>query len=220
MSERPIIFGADSVRAILAGQKTQTRRPVKPQPPETHDALCAVMPEACVKSPRSVAIWLPKEPDEDTIGWTVACPYGVPGDRLGCRTTWWRYSAPSTNPGNEQAWDETTRVARWRSGEAVLDVEPDTAADLRWKRRSPIHMPRLASRLTLEVTEIRVQRVQEISEEDAKAEGVPIRRYTDGRGVEDRRTGFRFAWDRINGKRAPWESNPWVWAVSFKVVNP
>lgn len=77
--------------------------------------------------------------------------------------------------------------------------------------RASIHMPRWASRLTLEVTEVRVQRLREISEEDVLAEGV-----TAADDPDVTREAFRFLWDAINGKRAPWESNPWVWAISFR----
>jgi hypothetical protein len=129
--------------------------------------------------------------------------YGHPGERLWVRETW----AP------DPVYEDERRVC-YRA----------TAADescIRWK--PSIFMPRWASRITLEVTEVRVQRLQDISEEDARAEGVaegriPADGQDDGRCVlhPTRRRAFEVGWDSINGDRAPWASNPWVWAISFR----
>lgn len=187
--ERPIIFAAESVRAILEGRKTQTRRIVK------GCALKWLGPSMFV--PEYVA-----NPENSL------CPYGVPGDRLWVREA-------------------------FRQGDGSMSVhyraDPDEVSGGPW--RPSIHMPRWASRLTLEIMEVRVQRLQEISEEDARAEGVqalPLqgpyagRWWTadvsaglrlHGRSAEQ---AFNLAWESINWKRAPWASNPWVWAIAFR----
>jgi hypothetical protein len=161
MKERPIIFTGDSVRAILDGRKTQTRRVIHPQPINIKIGQ-SVVPSACGN-----------------------CPYGEPGDRLWVREAFdsWKCANESMLLLNRGAW------------------------------KSPMFMPRWASRLTLEITEVRVQRLQEMSEEDAQEEG----RGTWGNGCRHRY--FAGLWDSINAKRGhSWESNPWVWAVSFRQV--
>lgn len=189
MTERPILFSGTMVRAILEGKKTQTRRVIKPQP------------------------------DDDCLndgGWPITleqCPYGVTGDRLWAREKW------CMTVGQPLSEQEPIRYA--------ADFDPASRGP--W--RPSIHMPRWASRITLEITDIRVQRVQEISEDDAKNEG--LRRVTDGlytywrkdewtkgpAGFSSAVGAFRDLWDSINAKRGHvWDANPWVWAITFKVV--
>ena len=204
MSERPILFSAPMVRAILEGRKSQTRRVVNPQP---------VNP---VGDPGF-------SPAEDVWRWdhenVRVCPYGAPwGDRLWVRETWtgtWCY--------------EEMHLAYAADGsERTLEV-PDVPQDYALPKAAikpgawvtPLFMPRWASRLTLEITDVRVQRVQEISEEDAQAEGVEAERWVKigGENGASYRMGFRSIWDHINAKRGySWQSNPWVWAVSFRRV--
>lgn len=221
MSERSIIFSAPMVRAILEGRKTQTRRVVKPQPPDwlaqhldsgfrtvkhlhgdLYGAMATVGDASACRS-------------EDTI----RCPYGAPGDTLWVREA---HSLRATEDGWMVRYiaDGVERLAR-------RDIDPwlnDCFEE--WVRRSPIHMPRWASRLTLRITDVRVERLQEISEEDAYLEGVgtpgAIERMRQAHGGStehaDARVWFRNLWDSINGKRAPWSSNPYVWALSFERV--
>jgi hypothetical protein len=177
MTERPIIFTADSILAILAGRKTQTRRLVHPRHLDKLD--------------------------------DAPFPYGVPGDRLWCRETW--------------AWDgaQSRHVeyrATWKC-ERDPPVVPCEHGPARW--RSPIFMPRWASRLTLWLLEERVQPLHKISEADARAEGFERARGAAGQMVGiplTARDSFMDAWDRINGKRAPWASNPWVWVLGFRRI--
>lgn len=200
MKERPIIFSAPVVRTVLEGRKTQTRRVVKRQPNGTRGAM-----ELTLSPP--------------------PCPYGEPGDRLWVKETWQDW-CPLWNGHWCGCGDKKQKAARHRVVYRADDEEAQQingSGPLRW--RSPIFMPRWASRLTLEVTEVRVQTVQEISDEDALAEGVSW-----GPGVQEsniRKWGtqqtarMRFAdlWDSINEKRGySWESNPWVWAISFRLV--
>jgi hypothetical protein len=130
------------------------------------------------------------------------CQYGRPGDRLWVRETW-------SQPGGRLHY----RADEVDHGEVHVWVPS-------------IHMPRRYSRLSLEITEVRVQRLQEISEADARAEGAPVGEKlpgtVNGEPAEvmalDPRLAFLWLWDSINGKRAPWSSNPWVWALTFKRV--
>ena len=138
------------------------------------------------------------------------------GDLLWVRSQWWHYEPPPASAGNEQAWDKWTRTVRWPSGEAIEDCEPEL--DDRWRRRPSIHMPRWASRIDLEVTGVRAERLQEISEGDAVAEGCPEQEWYRVDGGPSH--WFKTAWDALNGKRAPWSSNPWVWVVEFERIKP
>lgn len=189
MKERPILFSAPMVRAILGGRKTQTRRIVNAR----------------------VAPWLL----DPAHGWDDAyvldpgnellarCPYGAPGGRLWVRETWARltgnghrivYRADGDDP--RLGWDDDPSTRRPR---------------MTWT--PSIHMPRWASRITLEVTDVRVERLQAITEEDAVAEGVA--RHVEG-ATRGARTAFASLWDSLNGERTPWSTNPWVWVVGFR----
>lgn len=126
-------------------------------------------------------------------------PYGVPGDRLWVRETWALWDVGETEP------------------RTIFRVDEDKSrTPRRWK--PAIHMPRALSRIDLEVTAVRVERLQDIAEEDARAEGMDP--HYPPTVTEPHATLFQITWDSINGKRAPWSSNPWVWCVSFKRVRP
>jgi hypothetical protein len=207
MSERPILFSAPMIRAILAGTKTQTRRALRDQPcklPDFNGGGLSIRVRASVYQAFS-----PKFPP-------VRCPYGQPGDRLWVR----------------EAFAIVPRTA-YRCSEGVQQIlRPDDDHDaaiyregwvrsnggFRW--RPSIHMPRWASRITLEITEVRVERLQEISEADADAEGA--RDWAAGQGTPVRdlmeaRLQFRALWQSINGPES-WDANPYVWVVSFRRV--
>lgn len=194
MKERPILFSTEMVRAILEGRKTQTRRIIKPQPPRWRWEIYK-WDDRCVD-----------------IGNTAASPYyvipkhGAPGDHLWVRETW------ATHPHN----DDKKPSDLPKNGTHVFYKETGNNADhIKW--RPSIFMPRWASRITLEIENVRVERVQEITHEDAVAEGCYEK---DGKARG--RLGFSHLWDSINnaeGKR--WKDNPWVWVVEFrKVRNP
>lgn len=214
MSERGIIMQAESVRAILAGRKTQTRRVYRPRNPEPWE----LPPGEGYKDDGT-----PWPMYQDTYGdfHPVLCPYGAPGDRL------WVKEAFQFVCAHE---DDDTLCVAYRASQVrddgclMVNNIPRPAGVVApppsrcW--RSPMFMPRWASRLTLEVVEVRVQRVQEISEDDARADGLwrpsddnPYGTHYVGEMIDR----FAAAWDRINPKD-PWASNPWVWAVSFKRV--
>lgn len=209
MRERPILFSGEMVRAILEGRKTQTRRVISPQP-----AWDAVREEWTYEDRRGVSRWSgPMGPAACSLhyGLLPSCPYGAPGDRLWVRET--HAIVPAT------AYRQSTGVRQIED-----PSDPDMAAIYRegWERSPPsrwrpsIYMPRWASRLLLEVEEVRVERLQAITEEDARAEGVQPAETTDG--DLSFALGFADLWDSINGKRpgCAWSENPWVWAVSFR----
>jgi hypothetical protein len=196
MSEHPILFSAPMVRAIIEGRKTQTRRVVKPQP-DKHAT-------SWVKSADG-GEWKPVEDFPSrvalVVGEWVRCPYGRPGDLLWVRETW-------REAGSIQRADG--KIPTSGIPDEVYYYADDKAAVYDGPWRSSIHMPRWASRLTLRITDVRVQRVQEISEADAFDEGI-----SGGDWLGDPVGEYAKLWDSINGKRAPWASNPFCWALTF-----
>ncbi|HGM5918322.1 TPA: hypothetical protein ACKP5X_000585 [Stenotrophomonas maltophilia] len=183
MAERPILFNGAMVRAILTGRKTQTRRAVKGEALEWL-GISKFGPEYVAT------------PGNDL------CPFGHPGDRLWVRETW-------TN-----AWDEERN--QWTDPERYhYRADGIEAAHVDGMGRSPwipsIHMPRRACRLVLEITDVRVERLQAISEADARAEGV------DPEMPDECALAFDRLWTSINGP-ASWPSDPWVWVIEFKRV--
>lgn len=196
MKERPILFSGPMVRAILHGTKTQTRRVIKPQPwylPEAYDRFAGWMWTRTGDGDGTGLAWGSEvAPEQVSEPLSVYCPYGAPGDLLWVRETW------RVN-GNEHDY------AMAGPDKVFYRADEDWNADAGW--RPSILMPRWASRITLEVTSVRVQRLQDISHEDGKAEGF------------DSLDGFALLWDRINEKRGyGWHANPWVWAVEFRAV--
>lgn len=193
MAEHPILFSGPMIRAILEGRKTQTRRVIKPQPIAIVDGV----PRMNHKSKTVPGYSIPVHED-------IKCPYGTIGDRLWVRENWWKIPMASLDDMRNGA-DTWPRVSY-----PATDDEPQYI-EWGWKKKPSIHMPRWASRITLEITDIRVQKLQEITEEDIKAEG--FHNLTD--------IGWRYCfgsgWNHINEKRGySWQSNPWVWAISFK----
>lgn len=213
MSERPILFNTRMVEAILAGDKTQTRRTVNPQP--------VYLPLQYMWGWKQAAgggyqiTWIRTASARDAIG--DHCPYGKPGDLLWVRESFRLGRAPNDDPGQG--------IAIFNDYPATVICHPDMDSSRYhwarvWKTMPSIHMPRWASRLTLEVTSVRVQRLQEISQADCNAEGFSSL------------DAFVLLWDRINGELRPsteqgnpwsnmtWGGNPWVWAVEFRRVQP
>lgn len=195
MKERPIIFSAPMVRAILAGNKTQTRRVVNVK--RGHRMVT------------DEGLW---QCEDDR------CPYGERGNRLWVRETWWKGSededeAPSKDRGSPTEYKADSGAAAPGGWDWMR--RSDRPPWARW--RSPLHMPRWASRITLEIVDVRVQRVQDITEGDARAEGVDPMLVLPG-DVLSHVVAFGMLWDSINHKRASWDSNPWVWALTFKVL--
>ncbi len=205
--ERPILFSGPMVRAIIEGRKTQTRRVLKPQP-----SCPATMFDYDYRG-RAVCIWPADHVTEEGLrpDYFAACPYGRVGDRLWVREAWWQPPIITSKLLREGA-DTWPKAGYAADGDTQYEV-------LGWKKRPSIHMPRWASRITLEITDIRVQRVREISDMDAMAEGVEWNRGPCRAGHTNPISAFKSLWDSINSKRCfGWEVNPWAWAITFKRV--
>jgi hypothetical protein len=250
MTERPILFSAPMVRALLDGRKTQTRRAIKPQPDWDRPEPCCSTTSEGWQGPIDRATWAESaDPEMDFR----RCPYGGPGDALWVRECFSYETLDVDGNGFLPPW-------YWADGNP-------TSGDFTRPKPS-IHMPRWASRLTLQVADVRVERLNDISEADAVAEGLYRSKPTDEdrewfqewtvdrTGVEPAREewrqfdegvwmvpgvpqgwgltkaerrrdqwaptpqfAYRQLWEHINGP-GTWAANPWVWAVSFEVLNP
>jgi hypothetical protein len=176
--EKPIIFSAESVKQILSGAKTQTRRVMKPQP------------ELCLH-------------DKAPSMWAKHCPFGVSGMRLWVREAFLIEECTKCSSG-----------LGWLGGDCECSPvyradHPDTTA--KWK--SPLFLPRRHSRLTLEITNVRCERLKDISDADLASEG-----YKNSERYENLEE-FKITWDTLNFKRGfGWAKNPWVWCISFKKI--
>ena len=259
MKERPILFSGAMVRALLNGSKTQTRRVVKPTIKGCGVGVYTHGPWLVV----------PFHTEADGDPWTdIACPYGAPGDRLWVRETWayngqaWRNTGPEEKrrEGYVTYAADNAKVTHYFGDgppllcpEQHLPKQREDEDEFEWlarkdeyitkyfrRMRPSIHMPRWASRITLDVTGVRVERLNEIIEADAKAEGitssvkwichnqyaprygapgVPCVRADEEKSIgedfhETAAAAYRALWESINGADS-WLINPWVWVVSF-----
>lgn len=196
MKERPILFNGEMVRAILAGKKTQTRRIIKPQPNVIH----AIHPDASITTNLIF-----RRGDQ-----RIHCPFGTVGDRLWVREAFAWIFPHEFSSERRAIYRANYRLAKGENGNS-----------LRWY--PSIHMPRCASRITLEIVSVRVERLQDISEADARAEGMPpshpsVDSVSRSFGYPDfSRSVFAQTWNFCYGDGA-WEENPFVWVVEFKRV--
>jgi hypothetical protein len=205
MKERPILFNGPMVRALLDGSKIQTRSVCKVQPTYDRQFIGDGMVIATKKATTSIHSPL------------VAglCPYGEPGHRLWVRESWHQrgmWCAPG--------WPEAEYEDYYWSGSREIVYAADAKRpdhqfpDRQWRSRPSIHMPRWASRILLEIVSVRVERLQDISHNDAECEGVKCN--MSALGFRDH---YRNLWERINGAGS-WDANPWVWVIEFKRVMP
>lgn len=208
--ERPILFSGPMIRAILDGRKTQTRRLIKPQPVSIGDQIWEFGDEVFTND-SSMADHL-----FHNVYGTKGTPYGSvmgdgAGDRLWVRETW-APMEPSVpiEPGDPIAYRED-----YADDPHGYDGEKSPEGKYRTWRPS-IHMPRWASRLMLEITDVRVQRLQDITEDDAIAEGAQCCPEFPA-SLTDRGALGRL-WEKINGEGS-WKANPWVWCLTFKRVD-
>jgi hypothetical protein len=203
---KPIIMSAESVRAILDGRKTQTRRVVKPQPSECGDNWIWSYHHRGIHGNAVEIAWFMR----------LHSPYTV-GQRLWVRETWTR---ARTWTGKPWIYKAELTAEEWARREEIAKRNPPDPSGyvLRWN--SPIFMPRRASRITLEVTGVRAERLQDIDICGAVSEGVPPpRREPCGAESHDPVQVYAERWDKLNAKRGyDWESNPWVWVVEFAVA--
>ena len=241
VAEKPILFSGEMVQAILDGRKTQTRRVMKPQLHTGKLGDVYIYPKDNAAS----------EWSSNPQMFACDCPYGVPGDRLWVREAFQRVEAfyglgilyrsdesilaIDFDAPNE--WERTNE----RLHEPRLELHDIACEGMPWC--PSIHMPRWASRITLEITNVRVERLNEISAEDVVAEGIDLSPIwenstgvtyeevakvwtqnvprNDGESIDQSYSAhfiacFKRMWDKINGKKNPWASNPWVWVIEFK----
>ncbi|MEB5922773.1 hypothetical protein [Franconibacter daqui] len=211
MKERGMIFNAEMVKAIIDGRKTMTRRIVNPQ---------AELTKGSGFSWKGHLYGSGSDDRETNRNFAhIKCPFGKPGDRLWVRETWAEAGASAPN----------LKLYRANYPEHVPshyeNVPP--AEEIRWK--PSIHMPRWASRITLEITGVRVERLNSISEQDALAEGIDAENLYDSQDNYDciadhnftgRPTAaghFSYLWQSIYGVES-WQANPWVWVIEFRVI--
>ena len=234
MAEKSILFSTEMVKAIQAGRKTMTRRIVKPQPP-TNTALIwgpewyetSVIGKDCELKPGALVYGI----SDDDGEWGIKCPY-APSDVLWVRETWYY----EWHMHDLTAGEPDLPSGRYSHRYVYKADNPDYPVDVGvgqhgW--RPSIHMPRAAARLFLRVKSVRVERVQEISEGDAIAEGLEIMqgphdfpRYGAPQCGDrppyweiDPRDAFMWLWDSLNAKRGfGWNMNPWVWVIEFEVI--
>lgn len=214
MKERPILFSGPMVRALLAGSKTQTRRVIKDQSigerfshmTEDGRAHLEWLGTPCC----GTGVW-----DVPEYSAQVACPYGQPGDRIWVRESFMPVPLEAAPGPSQTPWS----IAYAAGGQTELLAPSSYNPTLyNYERWTPsIHMPRWASRITLEVTGVRVERLQDISEADALAEGVPNSLHLSGGRFA--RENFAHLWWTIHGDDA-WAANPWVWVIEFNQTTP
>lgn len=223
MTERPILFSGPMVRALIAGTKTQTRRVVKEAPTGPAAYLLGV----------HQGVWgIHADVDRDDGVWRGRCPYGAPGDQLRVKEAAWMWCERKPNGKTATGRDKWHYVpmreapvhyaADHPARPAVNIVSPNTGNQWGWRLKIGRFLPAWASRIAPEVTEVRVERLQDISEADCIAEGVEVRggMFTNGSAAEfdTGRDAYRALWESINGDGS-WEASPWVWCVSFRRIN-
>lgn len=198
MRDRPILFTGPMVRSILQGRKTQTRRIVKPQPECLQDVQ-ALQYHVSTGEPLVIG---------------RGCPYGQPGDRLWVKETWqaWRYCSMEYNEWCLCDCPPSEILERFRTPK--LEYAATTESVGPW--RPSIFMPRWASRITLKIVSVRIERLLDISNEDCWDEGMCDATNPE---VKANRKWFSELWESINGPGS-WNANPWVWVIQFKKVKP
>lgn len=196
MKERGMIFNGEMVRAILDGRKTQTRRPIKWKQTRFTE----------IGEREDGSKWPWSEDAEHACDFWHPCPFGAVGDRIWVRETWNKYGGLLTYRADHD----------W-----IDDMRKETVCTAKWV--PSIHMPRWASRILLEITNVRVERLNAISQADAIAEGAPpshpsIDCVSQEYGFPDfSRSWFGQTWQHIYGEES-WDANPWVWVIEFKRV--
>jgi hypothetical protein len=215
VKEHPILFSAPMVQAIRGGRKRMTRR------------LCPAKWLRCID---------PDDPDDNATA-LARCPYGVTGDRLWVRETW-----ADADCMYQTHQNDVPGVIAYRADHSAINFLARNPKEVskndlyswnfdRLKWKPSIHMPRWASRITLEITRVRLERIMCISSADILAEGAVARPHYDqnlgkcpvsafdGKCYVDLLSLWAAGWDLINGKRAPWKANPWVWVVEFNTTS-
>ncbi|EBB9389300.1 hypothetical protein V6183_17320 [Enterobacter hormaechei] len=243
MTERGMIFNGEMVRAIRDGQKTQTRRIMKVQPDTSEFGLRRII-ESSIANEIGMYFWS----QEDARGIKArskqfSCPYGDVGDRIWVRETWWQAGQSHARypDDDEYGWYGSRRILFAADGNPPNEPNDHYPNGLGggkfsaakpnhlWRKRPSIHMPRWASRILLEITDVRVERLNSISETDAEAEGIDMEALFDSQDCYDCIAGhnmtgrptatgaFKYLWETIYGSDS-WQTNPWVWVIEFKRI--
>ncbi|MDG0471509.1 hypothetical protein MXU14_00410 [Klebsiella pneumoniae] len=219
MKERGMIFNGEMVRAILDGRKTQTRRPIKWKQTRFTE----------IGEREDGSKWPWSEDADHACDFWHPCPFGAVGDRIWVRET---FQGPLVHEELFEEYSaypekfETPEYCEYAADGGVRPEYCDLDDNLRHGWRPSIHMPRWASRILLEITGVRVERLNTISEEDARAEGI-----IDGGCLNcgepepcgcanpepDATDAFAYLWQSIYGQES-WNANPWVWVIEFKRV--
>ncbi|MDZ0181745.1 morphogenetic protein [Klebsiella quasipneumoniae] len=229
MTERGMIFNAEMVRAILAGRKTQTRRIMKVQP-ESNQLGLLLITDSTRHSDIGRYHWAESNATGNYVRSKLfACPFGAVGDQIWVRET---FQGPLFNYEQMDEYLEDSskfekpEFCQYAAEGGHRPEYQDADDNLRHGWRPSIHMPRWASRILLEITDVRVERLNAISEEDARAEGI-----IDGGCLNcgepepcgcanpepDATDAFAYLWQSIYGQES-WNANPWVWVIEFKRV--
>ena len=228
VKERPILFSGPMVRAILDGRKTQTRRVLKDQPTDKLDGRWSWIASSSERSETGKFQY--SWPDLDGNAFTIRgreqavryrCPYGSVGERLWVRETWMPFDYDHRPPSYAYRADVT------QEGEDLRKEYVKCGRQYQW--RPSIHMPRKASRITLEITGVRIERLNDIDLADCIAEGIEWKyrddkttHWRDYSGLDVSCTtsayfSYQTLWESINGPLS-WSLNPWVWVVEFKRI--
>lgn len=239
IKERHILFSGPMVRAIFEGKKSQTRRIVKPQPD-----ICR---PGSIPGDGIIGRSTPADKQFGRLGEVISCPYGEPSDRLWVRETWQGPLLEESETNAAIDWYGPSHIEKYKSPAHCVyraDEGPtpeylDIEDNLRQGWKPSIHMPRWASRILLEITNVRVERLQDISEEDALSEGIlflrtrewEMKHFPEWRAMRDSirapeekppigpspKQCFKELWNEIYGPGS-WDASPWVWVIEFKVI--
>ncbi|MBE5251589.1 hypothetical protein [Mixta mediterraneensis] len=227
MKERPIIFNPEMIKAIIDGRKTMTRRIMKVQPDSPNFGLLRIT-DSTKRADIGKYHWAESNATgTHTRSALFTCPFGAVGDRLWVRETWQAIHDSLDEFGNvdERTWMPSipkSSDSYWHAVYAETSGQSNRE-DRGFPWRPSTHMPRWASRITLEITGVRVERLQDISQADAIAEGAPpshpsIDAVSRDYGFPDfSRSWFGQTWWSIYGEES-WQANPWVWVIEFKRV--
>jgi len=243
LKERPIIFSGEMIPAIQDKRKTQTRRVWKP-PEKISKGFEWDFHEEVDGQLSLIATH--KDSGHSAFHSVIKCPYGIPGDRLWVREAWkvwgWHEGEPITVQfkdgkifecleSDKLGYEDWEQEMWMQSGDecekAGMIIDPETdcytwkgckSGEIPTRWRSPIHMPRWASRITLEITDVKVARVRDISSKDAYAEGCRCKCLC-SEPCPATTYSFKSLWDTINAKKGfGWDVNPWVWVITFKLL--
>jgi hypothetical protein len=231
IKEIPILYSTTMVEAIIEERKTKTRRCKGLNKINESPSACKL--DTLTISKDTGILWarFVKEKDgKEEHAWLIKCPYGKPGDLLYVRETW-----QHTKSAINLSLDDENSGYIYKASQNGRDWASNMD-DWTWK--PGIHLPKEGSRIWLEITDVGVERLQDISEEDAKSEGInepcwerkgdggcsiitvaDQRSFTMLGEIGDYATGFKALWNQINGDKYTWEDNPWVWVVSFRVLS-